>query len=148
MYCFRKWNLSRFHLHLKMKKGGAGVMSWILLLLGILSEVLGTTSMKMSEGFTRPIPSIFIFIFYGLSLTLVTLALKQIDVSIAYSIWSGLGTAIIATIALIYFKEPISLVKILSILMIIGGVIGLNISGGTQTKEVSPEQVQTEISAE
>lgn len=123
-------------------------MSWILLLLGILSEVLGTTSMKMSEGFTRPIPSIFIFIFYGLSLTLVTLALKQIDVSIAYSIWSGLGTAIIATIALIYFKEPISLVKILSILMIIGGVIGLNISGGTQTKEVSPEQVQTEISAE
>jgi small multidrug resistance pump len=131
-----------------MKKGGAGVMSWILLLLGILSEVLGTTSMKMSEGFTRPIPSIFIFIFYGLSLTLVTLALKQIDVSIAYSIWSGLGTAIIATIALIYFKEPISLVKILSILMIIGGVIGLNISGGTHTKDVSPEQVQTEISAE
>lgn len=123
-------------------------MSWILLLLGILSEVLGTTSMKMSEGFTRPIPSIFIFVFYGLSLTLVTLALKQIDVSIAYSIWSGLGTAIIATIALIYFKEPISLVKILSILMIIGGVIGLNMSGGTHAKEVSPAQVQTEISAE
>lgn len=131
-----------------MKKGGKEIMSWILLLLGILSEVLGTTSMKMSAGFTRPIPSIFIFVFYGLSLTLVTLALKQIDVSIAYSIWSGLGTAIIATIALIFFKESLSLVKILSILMIIGGVIGLNMSGGVHTKKVSSSQVQAEVSTE
>lgn len=110
-------------------------MSWVFLVLGIISEVLGTTSMKISEGFTKLLPSILIFVFYGLSLTLVTLALKNIDVSIAYSIWSGLGTAIIATVAIVYFKESISPIKILSILMIIAGVIGLNMSGGTHGEE-------------
>ncbi|AIE61429.1 DMT family transporter [Bacillus methanolicus] len=119
-------------------------MSWVFLILGIISEVLGTTSMKMSEGFTKLIPSILIFVFYGLSLTLVTLALKNIDVSIVYSIWSGLGTAIIATIGILYFKEYISLIKVLSILMIIAGVIGLNISGETQGKETSSSQLQIE----
>ncbi|KHD84451.1 membrane protein [Heyndrickxia ginsengihumi] len=116
-------------------------MNWILLLLGILSEVVGTTSMKMSFGFTKLIPSISIFMFYGLSLIFVTLALERIDVSIAYSIWSGLGTAIIAIVSMVFFKEAISLVKILSILMIIAGVIGLNISEGMHGKEFSPSNI-------
>ncbi|MFC7443231.1 DMT family transporter [Laceyella putida] len=117
-------------------------MGWIFLFLGIISEILGTTSMKMSEGFTKFIPSILIFVFYGLSLTLVTLALKNIDVSIAYSIWSGLGTAIIATIGILWFKESISAIKILSILMIIVGVIGLNMSGGAHDQEKTLSQVK------
>ncbi|MBA2871098.1 small multidrug resistance pump [Anoxybacillus calidus] len=117
-------------------------MSWIFLLLGIISEVLGTTSMKMSEGFTKLIPSILMFIFYGISLTLVTLSLKKLDVSIAYSIWSGLGTAIIATIGILFFKEHFSLFKMLAILMIIVGVIMLNISGEAYGKEESLPYLQ------
>jgi|HigsolmetaAR205D_1030408.scaffolds.fasta_scaffold01778_1 small multidrug resistance pump len=117
-------------------------MSWLLLLLGILSEVIGTTSMKLSEGFTKLIPSISIFVFYGLSLTLVTLSLKHIDVSIAYSIWSGLGTAIIATIGILYFKESISLIKLLSIIAIIAGVIGLNISEEIHSKKASVSHIE------
>ncbi|MGG1481211.1 multidrug efflux SMR transporter [Bacillus smithii] len=112
-------------------------MSWILLLLGILSEVIGTTSMKMSAGFTKLIPSVLMFVFYGASLTLVTLALKKIDVSIAYSIWSGLGTAIIAIVGILYFKEHFSFLKMVAILMIIAGVIILNVSGEAHGKEVS-----------
>jgi len=100
-------------------------MSWVLLLFGIISEVIGTTSMKLSEGFTKLLPSISIFVFYGLSLTLVTLSLKHIDVSMAYAIWSGLGTAIITTIGILFFKESVSIMKILSIAAIIAGVIGL-----------------------
>ena len=119
-------------------------MSWFFLLLGIVSEVLGTTSMKMSEGFTKLIPSILMFVFYGTSLTLVTLALKEIEVSIAYSIWSGLGTAIIATIGIVFFKEHFSLFKMLAILMIIVGVIMLNISGEAHEKAASPAYPQTE----
>ncbi|RDE34693.1 QacE family quaternary ammonium compound efflux SMR transporter [Parageobacillus thermoglucosidasius] len=119
-------------------------MSWFFLLLGIVSEVLGTTSMKMSEGFTKLIPSILMFIFYGTSLTLVTLALKEIEVSIAYSIWSGLGTAIIATIGILFFKEHFSLFKMLAILMIIVGVIMLNISGEAHEKAASPAYPQIE----
>lgn len=115
-------------------------MSWVFLVLGILSEVLGTTSMKMSAGFTKFIPSIFMFVFYGASLSFVTLALKKIDVSIAYSIWSGLGTAMIATIGILYFKEHFSFLKMLAIFLIIVGVIMLNVSGESeevQGKEVS-----------
>ncbi|MDN4091340.1 DMT family transporter [Brevibacillus agri] len=117
-------------------------MSWVLLLLGILSEVIGTTSMKLSEGFTKLLPSITIFVFYGLSLTLVTLSLKHIDVSMAYAIWSGVGTAIIATIGILYFKESVSIMKILSIAAIIAGVIGLHISEGTHEKKASVSQIQ------
>ena len=74
------------------------MMGWIYLLSAILLEVSGTMSMKLSEGLTKTIPSILIFIFYGLSLSLLTLALKSIPVSVAYAIWSGIGTALIAVI--------------------------------------------------
>ncbi|KXG08343.1 Quaternary ammonium compound-resistance protein QacC [Anoxybacillus sp. P3H1B] len=112
-------------------------MSWFFLLLGIISEVMGTTSMKMSQGFAKLIPSIFMFVFYGTSLTFVTLALKKIDVSIAYAIWSGLGTAIIAAIGILFFKESFSLFKLLAILLIIIGVVMLNMSGEAHGTEAA-----------
>jgi small multidrug resistance pump len=105
-------------------------MAWLYLVAAIVTEVIGTTSMKFAEGFTRLIPSILVFVFYGLSLVALTLALKRIDVSVAYAVWSGLGTAMIAAIGLLIFKEPLSLVKMLSLLCIIAGVIGLNAVGG------------------
>lgn len=112
-------------------------MSWIFLLLGIFFEILGTTSMKFSAGFSKLVPSIFLFLFYGLSLTFVTLSLKKIDVSIAYAVWSGLGTVLITAVSVFYFKEPMTFAKIFFILMIIGGVIGLNFSFGNEHKQVS-----------
>ncbi|MEI3605697.1 multidrug efflux SMR transporter [Pseudogracilibacillus sp. SE30717A] len=110
-------------------------MSWIYLIIAILAEVVGTTFMKLSQGFSKLLPSIMIFVFYGLSLTLLTLSLKKIDVSVAYAIWSGLGTAFIATIGILLFKESVSIVKVLSIFMIIAGVIGLNLAEGTHGGE-------------
>ena len=100
---------------------------WLYLILAIVLEVAGTTSMKLSEGFSRLLPSVMIFIFYALSFAGLTLALKRIDVSVAYAIWSGLGTALITVIGLAYFKEPATLIKILSIALIILGVAGLNL---------------------
>ena len=105
-------------------------MAWLYLVVAIVTEVIGTTSMKFSEGFSRLTPSILVFVFYGLSLVALTLALKRIDVSVAYAVWSGLGTAMIAAIGLLIFKEPLTLVKMLSLLCIIAGVIGLNAVGG------------------
>jgi small multidrug resistance pump len=60
----------------------------------------------------------------------MTISLKKIDVSVAYAIWSGLGTALITAIGIIYFREPMSLIKGISIALIIIGVVGLNIGGG------------------
>ena len=70
------------------------------------------------------------FVFYILSLISLTLALKKVDVSVAYAVWSGIGTALIALIGIFYFKEPSTAIKILSICLIITGVVGLNLSGG------------------
>ncbi len=104
-------------------------MSAVYLLLAILLEVAGTTSLKLSAGFTRLVPSILIFVFYALSFSVFTLALKKIEVSVGYAIWAGLGTALIATIGVLYFKEPLTALKLLSLALIIGGVVGINVSG-------------------
>ncbi|GEO27241.1 QacE family quaternary ammonium compound efflux SMR transporter [Alicyclobacillus acidoterrestris] len=103
-------------------------MAWVYLIIGILAEVCGTTSMKLSQGFSKLIPSIALFVFYGLSLVLVNLALKRLDVSVAYAVWSAVGTAIIAVISVLYFKEPLNLIKIGSLVLIVLGVVGLNLA--------------------
>jgi small multidrug resistance pump len=105
-------------------------MSWFYLVLAIVLEVSGTTSMKLSQGFTRMLPSVLMFLFYGLSLSALTLALKRIDVSLAYAVWSGLGTALIASVGVLWLKEPLNTLKVVSLMLIIIGVIGLNLSGG------------------
>ena len=105
-------------------------MSWLYLVLAIVLEVSGTTSMKVSQGFTRVMPSVLMFLFYGLSLSALTLALKKIDVSVAYAVWSGVGTALIALIGIVYFREPISATKVAGLALIIAGVVALNLSGG------------------
>lgn len=104
------------------------MQSWIWLICAILFEVAGTLSMKFSAGFTNFVPSVLIFIFYGLSFASLTVALKTIDVSIAYAIWAGIGTVLIAVIGVIYFKEPMTAVKVASIGLIIAGVVGLKLS--------------------
>ena len=101
-------------------------MSWIYLVCAILFEVSGTTCMKLSEGFSKLVPSVLIFVFYGTSFTLMTLAIRELEVSVVYAIWSGIGMALIAAIGIVMFQEEITFLKLVSTLLIIGGVIGLN----------------------
>ena len=105
-------------------------MHWLYLALAILLEVAGTTSMKLSEGLTRLVPSILLVVLYVLSFAMLTLALRRIDVGVAYAIWSGVGTALIAGIGIVWFREPATVVKFVSLGLIIAGVVGLNLSGG------------------
>ena len=101
---------------------------WLFLTGAILLEVAGTVSMKLSNGFTKITPSILLFIFYLASFVALTFALKKIDVSIAYTIWAGGGTALIAIIGILYFREPVTVSKFVSISFIIFGVIGLSLT--------------------
>lgn len=101
---------------------------YYLLLLAILFEVCGTTCMKLSEGFSKLIPSVLIFVFYAISFFFFTLALKGLDVSIAYAIWAGLGTALITAVGIFWFKEPASALKLISLVVVVAGVIGLHLS--------------------
>ncbi|HEV8191627.1 MAG TPA: multidrug efflux SMR transporter [Ktedonobacterales bacterium] len=107
----------------------ATLLSYLYLLGAILFEIAGTTSIKLSQGLTRLLPSIAMFVFYAISFVLFSFSLKKIDVSVGYAIWSAVGTALIATIGVLYFKEPLSPIKIISLVLVILGVIGLNLSG-------------------
>ncbi|MGH8502805.1 MAG: DMT family transporter [Gammaproteobacteria bacterium] len=100
--------------------------AWLLLCAAIVLEVAGTTSMKFSQGFTRTLPSVMIFVFYGLSFTALTLALRRLDLSIAYAIWAGVGTVLITFIGFIYFGEHATLFKAACIALIVIGVVGLS----------------------
>lgn len=102
---------------------------WWYLAGAIALEIAGTTSMKLSQGFSRLLPSVLLFMFYLGSIVALTLALRKIDVSVAYAIWSGVGTAAIAVIGILFFREDISLIKVISIGLIVAGVIGVNLGG-------------------
>jgi len=102
-------------------------LSWVLLIGAICMEVCGTTCMKLSEGFTRWLPSVLIFVFYALAFVLMTYAIKKLDLSLTYAIWSGVGTFLIALIGLFWFKEPFTILKAVSMGLVIAGVIGLNL---------------------
>ena len=102
---------------------------WLFLAGAIASEVAGTTSMKLCDGFTKLVPSLLVVVCYGVAFTLLGFALKTIDVSVAYAIWAGVGTALICVVGMLFFREGMSLLKLLSIALIVVGVVGLNLGG-------------------
>ena len=103
-------------------------MHWFYLIIAITMEVAGTTSMKLSQGFSKLLPSISIFIFYGFSFTFLTLALKVLPLGMTYAIWSAVGTALITLIGITWFAESFNVIKVISLLLIIIGVAGLHAS--------------------
>lgn len=103
-------------------------MGWVWLAVTIAFEVTGATLMKLANGFTVVAPSIGVFVCYGLSLAGLTMVLKTIELSVAYAIWSGVGTAATAAIGIWAFDEAASPLKIASIGLIIAGVVGLHLA--------------------
>jgi small multidrug resistance pump len=99
------------------------------LTVAIICEVVGTTFLKYSDGFSRLWPSLGTVVGYGLSFVLLAQALKTMEVSVVYAIWSGVGTALITVIGITVLGESINLIKIAGIALIIVGVVALNLTG-------------------
>ena len=103
-------------------------MQWLLLTIGIITSVISTTCMKLSDGFSNLLPSVLTFVFWGISFAIFIFALKRFDLSFVYALWAGLGVLIVAAIGILYFKEPVNALKIASLVLIAIGVAALNIS--------------------
>lgn len=103
-------------------------MEWVYLFLAIIFEVAGTISAKESMGFKQLWPSVAMFIFYGLCLSSLSLAMARIELGVAYAVWAGVGTALIALIGIFHYGEASTLLRVGSLLLIIIGVVGLNLS--------------------
>lgn len=100
-------------------------MKWFLLSLGIFFEIVALVFMKKSEGFTKMLPVFFVFLFYSLALGCLILVLKKMDTSVAYAIWASAGIFIISLVGIFFLNEPITIIKVISLLLILLGVIGL-----------------------
>lgn len=103
-------------------------MGWIFLASAILLEVAGTTAMKLSEGLTRPGYTVAMFVLYALAFASLALSIRTVALGVAYAVWAGVGTALIAGIAVLWFGEPLGAIKVASIGLIIAGVVGLHVA--------------------
>lgn len=100
--------------------------AWSVLGVAILFEVAGTTSMRLSDGLSRLVPSVLIFVFYAISFSLNSMVTRTLGLSVVYAVWSGVGTVLTALIGCVYFKEPATALKLASAGLIVIGVFGLH----------------------
>jgi multidrug transporter EmrE-like cation transporter len=100
----------------------------MLLGFAIASEVVGTILLRVSDGFSRPLPAGGVVVTYLLSVWLLALVLKEMEIGFAYAVWAGVGTAVIAVVGVMVWDEPMGLLKLTSLAAVIAGVIGLNLS--------------------
>jgi small multidrug resistance pump len=107
------------------------MQQWIFLSLAILSEVIATSSLKAAEGFTRFWPSLVVVIGYLLAFYFLSLTLKTIPVGIAYAIWSGVGTVLIAVIGWLFLEQSLDMPAIIGLLLIVAGVLIINVFSKT-----------------
>ena len=102
-------------------------MHWFLLGIAILFETIGTTALKASQQFTRPLPSVLVVVAYGLSFYLLAKVLLYIPVGVAYAIWSGLGIVFIALIGWFVFAQRLDGPALAGIGLIVAGIVVINL---------------------
>lgn len=105
-------------------------MVYLYLALAIAFEVGWAVSMKLSDGFTKLWPSVATVVMYMLSVAFLIPASKKMDIGVCYAIWAGCGVALISVAGMVYFKEPVTVLKIGSLAAIVAGIVGLQLAGG------------------
>ena len=107
------------------------MQQWIYLGIAIVSEVIGTSALNASAGFSRPWPSLIVVVGYAVAFYCLSLALTSIPVGIAYAIWSGVGVALIALVGWAIFGQALDAPAIIGIALIVAGVVVLNVFSRT-----------------
>lgn len=102
-------------------------MNYLWLAGAIVSEVFATTSLKAAEGFTRPLPSVIVVVGYGTAFYCLSQTLKTIPLGIAYAIWSGVGTLLIALLGVVLYRQTLDRAAVAGIALIVAGVAVLNL---------------------
>ncbi|RDS82883.1 QacE family quaternary ammonium compound efflux SMR transporter [Dyella monticola] len=101
--------------------------AWLYLSLAILAEVIATSALKASQGFTQLVPAVVVIAGYGTAFYCLSLALRSVPLGIAYAIWSGAGTALIAFIGVVLYRQKLDPAAMLGIGLIVAGVLVLNL---------------------
>lgn len=121
-------------------------MGYLYLMISIVAELIGTSMIKASEGFTKLLPVIGVITCFSCAFFFLSLSLKTIPLNIAYAIWSGLGTVATVVISVLIWKEKISIGSAVGIVLIIAGVVVLNLFGPGHSDTVA--STKSEVSME
>lgn len=105
--------------------------NWLFLSIAIVSEVIATTALKSSEGFTRFLPSLIVVIGYGVAFYTLSMTLRTIPLGVAYAVWSGLGIVAVSILALLLYGQKLDLPAIIGIALIVLGVVVINVFSNT-----------------
>ncbi|MGR3501527.1 DMT family transporter [Pseudaestuariivita sp.] len=106
-------------------------LAYIYLVTAIVFETIGTTALKASAQFTKPLPTVITLVCFLAAIYLLGLSFKSIPVGIAYAIWSGLGIVLIATFAYLVYGQKLDLPALIGIAMILGGILVINLFSKT-----------------
>ncbi len=98
-------------------------MAFVYLALAIVAEVIGTSALKATEGFTRPGPTLIVVIGYGIAFYLLSLVLRTLPVGVAYAIWAGMGIVLVTLVALLVYGQRPDPPAVLGIALIVTGVV-------------------------
>ncbi|WP_084187716.1 DMT family transporter [Mycobacterium paraffinicum] len=105
-------------------------MTYVFLLCAIVAEVIATSLLKSTEGFTRLWPTVICLTGYAVSFALLAVSIARgMQTDVAYALWSAIGTALIVLIAVLFLGSPVSVAKVVGVGLIIAGVVTLNLSG-------------------
>ena len=104
-------------------------MYWVLLVVAIATEVVGTLALRASNGFTQVVPAAITVVMYLVSIVLLALVLKTLPVGIVYAIWSAVGITLVAILGRVIFGDPVPPVAALGMVLIVGGVALVGFSG-------------------
>ncbi len=118
-------------------------MCWIWLFMAIVLEVAATIFMKLSNGFSKVAPTLIMALLYGISFFPLAIALKKMDVSTVYAVWSAVGTALVTMAGMFLFKESMSALKVFAIALIVVGVVTLNLT--ERSRRINPGQTTAEL---
>lgn len=106
-------------------------MHYLYLALAIVTEVIATSLMPLTEGFTRIWPSLAVAVGYGVAFYCLSLTLKALPIGVIYAIWSGAGIALIAIVGAVFFKQSLDTPALIGIGLIVAGVLVLNLFSKT-----------------
>ncbi|WP_373973785.1 multidrug efflux SMR transporter [Chitinibacter sp. SCUT-21] len=102
-------------------------MNWLYLLIAIVAEVIATSALKATAGFTRLLPSLAVVVGYGTAFYFLSLTLRSIPLGIAYALWSGIGIVLVSVVGWLVYRQNLDIAAIIGIALIISGVLVINL---------------------
>ena len=117
--------------------------AWTFLGLGIVFEVIGTSFLKLSNGFSESVPATLCVVFFVMALYMLSQSVRTLEIGVVYAIWSGVGIALITMIGVFFFHESLSIAKLVFISLIVIGAVGLQMV--SENKPAGSEKVDSEV---